>query len=220
MNRDLFTLWRSLSKEDFRKAQLFDQLVKDNEPLVRKCAGEFILGTRYHVDSIREDILQAARIGLIRAIHKWEPVRGAFSTIAYHWMRHEMQQVTRHATPITRPKDADLPRTKQDAAAAFYAQHGRDPTPAEIGVTAQAMRQAQAAAATFVGEAFANEIPAAEVPPTPEADIDRARDVEALKGFIRKLSPTDRKEFWAGKREDLIEKARLYVSQRRKVKSA
>ncbi len=231
MNRDDFEEWRKATSRA-KKAGLLAKMAHDNEALVQRFAGAFIQRTKYATESIREDIFQAARIGLLTAISEWDPDAGAFSTIAFFKMRHEMQLVLRHATPISRPKDADLPRAKQDAMAAFYAKHGRDPEPEEVGITPSALKRAQAAQATFMGISTVNQQRpkfhrwASTCPPAalavaadaPEDAIDRARDLKALRTFVRKLSAKDREEFWTGKRDDLTKAATAYVERRRVIR--
>lgn len=212
-----FKAWKKAKTPTHRNA-LMAKMVKDNEPLIQKCAAAFLARTNYHTESLREDVYQAARIGMIRAIERWEPRRGAFSTVAYYWARHEMQLVLRDATPITRPKDADLPKSKQDFAASFYAINGREPTAEEMGLPASALRRAEKAMAGFVRiDSPVLEIEE-EQDETPEDAIDTARDLKSLATFTKKLSPSDRKEFLTGKREDLNILAKEYVEQRRSMR--
>jgi DNA-directed RNA polymerase specialized sigma subunit len=216
-----------------KKSRLMAKMVRENESLVQRFASAFIARTQYAVENIRDDIFQAARIGLMVAIIKWNPARAAFSTLAFFEMRHEMQLVLRHATPISRPKDADLPRNKQDAMAAFYAQHGREPEPFEVGVAPSALLRAQAAMATFEpidvrsqqydapSKRHTSSVPPimlATVPDAPEDAIDRARDMKALRTWARKLTAPERKEFWGGKRPDLTRAATDYVERRRVIR--
>lgn len=196
-----------------RKQKLLGELVLSQERLVQQQVAKFVTGTRYYVEAMREDLEQAARIGLIRAINGWDPNKGAFSTIAGFWCRHEMQQVVRHATPISRPKSADLPRRNQDAAASFYAAHGRDPDPQEIGITEAASQRAQKAAAGFVHIGL-GDLPSHDED-TAEEVLDRNRDMRALKRFMGRLTASEKREFWDGKRADLVADAKRYVEGRR-----
>lgn len=227
MNRIDFDAWKTATGA--KKNRLMTKMVTENEPLVQRFASAFLTRTQYSVDSLRDDIFQAARLGLMVAIGEWDPALGAFSTLAFFKMRHEMQLVLRHATPISRPKDADLPRAQQDAMAAFYAQHGRDPEPSEVGIAPSAMKRAQAAQATFMAiDARATPFertkrstsscpPAAiaTVPDAPEDAIDRKRDMAALRTFVRSLAPDARAEFWTGKNTALTEAAKNYIERRK-----
>jgi RNA polymerase sigma factor (sigma-70 family) len=52
--------------------------------------------------SLQEDILQAARLGLVEALHRWDPERGAFSTTASFWVRACIQEFLRNTlSPFT-----------------------------------------------------------------------------------------------------------------------
>ncbi len=227
MNREDWQAWREA--KGVQKKRLMARLTSANEPLVQQFASRFIAKTQYAVDSLRDDIFQAARVGLMIAIDEWDPAAGAFSTIAFFKMRHEMQLVLRHATPVSRPKDADLPRAQQDAMAKFYALNGRDPEPAEMGISPSAMKRAQAAQATFscidprsqewepTRRRISTIPPAAIaiVPDAPEDTIDRKRDMKALRTFVKGLSLDERKEFWGGKNASLTEAAKNYINRRR-----
>jgi DNA-directed RNA polymerase specialized sigma subunit len=148
MDRAKWQEWRD-TPEGPRKRRLFGQLVADNESLAQRIADGFLERSKYSLDGLRDDILQASLLGIMLGIQKWDPAKGAFSTCAFRWALHEMQQVAKHAMPVTIPKEAYLPKAKQDAAAAFAARTGRDPEPAEIGVTPAATVRAQAAMARF-----------------------------------------------------------------------
>jgi DNA-directed RNA polymerase specialized sigma subunit len=230
MNRIDFDAWKTATSR-VKKSRLMAKMAAENEPLVQRFASAFLGRTQYAIDNLRDDIFQAARLGLLAAIAEWDPERGAFSTLAFFKMRHEMQLVLRHATPISRPKDADLPRAQQDAMAAFYAQHGREAEPVEVGIAPSAMKRAQAAQATFMAidprtqpfdrtKRISSCLPAAiaTVPDAPEDAIDRKRDMLALRTFVRKLAAKDRGEFWTGKRDDLTKEATDYVARRRAVR--
>lgn len=195
------------------KRQWLAALMVENEALVQRCASDFLARTRYHTDSLRDDIFQAARIGLMTAITRWDPTRAKFSPFAWGWIRHEMQSAMRYATPVTRPKSADLPRRKQDEAARFYATHGREPTSAELGVAPCAAARAEKAAARFVPVREAEQEPT-DVPDV-EGDTDRARDAALLTGWLGKQTAKDRREFWTGKRADLTARATKYIKAKK-----
>lgn len=227
MNRTDHAQWRKSTAAQRRA--MTTRILAENEPLVQRCVANAMQKSQYHLESMREDILQAARVGMMRAIPQWDPERGAWSTCAWWWMRHEIQQVTRHATPISRPKSADLPRKKQDAAAAFLAQFGREPEPDEIGVSQAAMARHEKAQAKFVSmqlytdtektETAEREL-AAVVEEGPEETLDRIRDLRALKTFFRKLSAAEKKELEAGTNPELGARAKAYVEGRRRVRRA
>lgn len=212
MNRARWEMWKVATGDV--KASIFAELVADNGPLAEEFAAKFLKRTRCHTPPLMEDVFQAARIGIMLAIHKWDPAKGAFSTIAFFEARREMQTVIRDAKPISTDFRTYLPKAKQDAAAAFYAKHGRDPEPAEIGVAPCVVARSEKANATYVPLSEADSV-AAETDASPEETLDRARDIRALKTFLRRLSPSDRAAFWSGKRPDLEAAAKSYVERRR-----
>lgn len=239
MNLEIWQNWKSAKDGGIVRRGLMGRFIQENEALIQYASVSFIERSQYRLENLREDILQAARIGFMRGVEEWDPDRGSFTKCVWLWMRHEIQQVVRHVTPITRPKDADLPRKKQDAAAAFYAKHGREATPEEVGITPNEAALAQKAKAKFVplhvtvseaegrGGIRARDgirmDPALQVEAFaegPEAAIDRKRDLAAMRAFLRKLSPADAKDMAAGKRPDLEGKAKDYVERRRRVRAA
>lgn len=207
--------WRAYcdAPEGPRRARLLAKLLRDNEPLVRFYVASFTKSSRYYTDNMRADLLQAASIGIIRALPAWDPDRGGFSSVAFRWALHEMQLVVRHATSVSVPKSAFLPRAKQDEAAKFTALHGREPEAHEIGLTEAVVDRAREATSTFRPLSDADEVPSED--PGPEAGIDQRRDQEALRAFLRGLKAKDRREFWTGTRPDLTQRAKLYVEGRR-----
>src|ERR1700682_3555606 len=212
MNRATWDRWRKAT--GVAKARLLATLVTDNEPLVQKCAQTMAQTTRLYVTELQDDMLQAARIGLLRAIEKWDPKRGAFSSIAWYWMRHEIQQVTRHATQVTLPKSAFLPKRKQEEAGVFFAKHGRDPTPTELGISPSVIQRAAAAGRKNVPASKCDlelRCPESNL----EEDVDRKRDARALQGFVAQLPPKARKEFWENTRPDLTTKAKAFIEAAR-----
>src|SRR5271166_1211170 len=112
------------------KRRLLAKLLADNEPLARYYVKSFAASSAYYTDNLYDDLLQAARIGIMRALAKWQPDKGGFSSVAFRWALHEMQTVTEHATSVKVPRRAFLLRREQNAIAAFQAKHGRPPTPA------------------------------------------------------------------------------------------
>jgi RNA polymerase sigma factor (sigma-70 family) len=217
MNHARWSAWRVASGQV--KASIFAELMADNDPLAHKFAGDFIRATRCHTGFVVEDLLQAARIGLMVAIRRWKPDKGAFSTLAFQCARHEMQNVMRSgARPVSITRHAYLPKSKQDEAAAYYAQHGRDPEPEEIGVTRADVTLAQRANATYVPLTEADDVATSEGDFSPEDKIDRGRDARSLNTWLKRLSSKDRAAFWAGKRPDLEVAAKAYVAARRTVR--
>ena len=215
MNRATYAAWCAAPAH--AKPALMTLLMRENEPLAAKFARAFLTKIDLDICDLEDDVYQAARIGLMRAIEKWDPARGAFANVAYPWIRYEMQLAVRHAATISYPRRFLFMTNGQLDAQRFYATHGREPTPEEIGVNpAMARRVAEKAASKFVSLDEADEAPA-EVPDV-EGNLDRARDMRALKTWVGKLSKTDRAEFWKGDRPDLTDRAKAYVQSRRGIR--
>ena len=78
-----WSAWAVRAKTDRDVRQWF---VIANEPLCRHFANKF----RHSLDL--DDAMQAARIGVNRAIDKFDPSKGAWSTYAHQWIRAEVTQ--------------------------------------------------------------------------------------------------------------------------------
>ena len=78
-----WSAWAVRAKTDRDVRQWF---VIANEPLCRHFANKF----RHSLDL--DDAMQAARIGVNRAIDKFDPSKGAWSTYAQQWVRAEVSQ--------------------------------------------------------------------------------------------------------------------------------
>lgn len=211
MDRKIWADYRAA--EGREKTRLRDKLIVDNEALAKYYVREFEKRSSYYTENIHEDLLQAARIGMIRALDAWKPDEGGFSSVAFWWAIHEMQLVTRHASGVSVPKSAFMPRKKQDEIARFVALHGREPAPEEVGLTEKVLDRARKANVAMAPESDADEIPSE--PDDFEGAIDRKRDLAALKEFVNTLGKKDQKEFWTGDRSDLTEQAKQFVEGRR-----
>lgn len=130
-----------------KKRRLLDGLMRANDALVQHVVGR--LSRRRHSNdeagsetpfSDFQDLMQAGRMGLMKALEKFRPdkvqnPRAAFTSYAAHWMRHFVQETQRkdHRT-IYRPKGVDLPFAVLESHAKFLAKEGREPTAAELGI--------------------------------------------------------------------------------------
>ncbi len=215
MDRATWEQWKA-SKTPREKRRLCSKLLADNDRLAQYYVVSFSKWSAYYTANMQDDLLQAARIGIIRALPAWDPDKGGFSAVGYWWARHEMQLVARHASRISVPKSAFLPKKKQDEIAKFEARHGRHPTPEEVGLTDRVVDRARAAMVEIVDVRDADEVAAEQDGhDAPEAAIDRKRDMAALGVFVMKLSKKDRSEFWSGDRPDLTERAKAHVEKSR-----
>jgi RNA polymerase sigma factor (sigma-70 family) len=218
MDRATWQEWRDAPKGK-KKAAALAKLLADNDNLARYYVAGFSRYSAYYTENMQDDLLQAARIGIMRALPAWEPDKGGFSSVAYWWARHEMQQVARHASRISVPKSAFLSKAKQDEIAKFEAVHGRPPEPEEVGLTQRILDRARMATVEMTsldeldsGEGY-GELQTTEEDPG-EA-LDKKRDLESLQVFLKRLSAKDRKEFWSGSRDDLTSLAKTFVKARR-----
>lgn len=193
-------------------AAKFAALVASNEALVQKVTASLVQRLTYVTPSMREDVLQGVRIGLIRAIRDWDPTRAKFSPFAWGWMRYEGQLVLRHIMPVSYPRDLIFCSPERETEA-FYAKHGRDPAPSEVSTDQFLLARRARARSEFVSVPEAENIVSEES--DIEADIDRQRDMKSLKAFLAKLSKADQKRFWTGKDEKLTARAKVFVEGRR-----
>lgn len=114
----------------WRRAEDLEELVVSYRPLVRRLARRYVTAT-----CAREDLEQVAYEGLIKAIHRFQPERGApFASFAVPTI---LGEIRRHLRDTTWP--ARVPRSLQErvrqvrsAAEDFTAVHGRTPTPGEL----------------------------------------------------------------------------------------
>lgn len=117
------------AREERRSAEA---IVRENEGLVKT------FGFRYgkpQTDADKDDVLQAAKMGLLRAARDFDPSRGTFSTHAAWHIRDYVQRWTGKTSAVVRPKSAKMPASIVRAAAKFRLLHGREPSAAELGIT-------------------------------------------------------------------------------------
>ncbi len=116
-----------------RKDRLLSKLLTSQEPLMKLFCDRVLRSTLVYVDA--EDVYQNGRIGLLRAIRKYDPDRGCqFSTMAYFWIRHEAQNATLHETQMYRPRGSDMSYKASRKVEAIAAEFGRDATAEELEI--------------------------------------------------------------------------------------
>lgn len=81
-----------------KKARLLNELVKQNEPLVKLMVGRFLRATRSSLE--KEDAHQAGLIGLMTAIRRYDPSKGKLSTYAGFWISKELRLAVLTDLPI------------------------------------------------------------------------------------------------------------------------
>lgn len=215
MDRVVWRQWRD-APPGARKRALSAKLLADNDNLAQYYVARFSRRSSYYTANMQDDLLQAARIGMLEALPAWDPDKGGFSAVGFWWALHEMQQVARHASRISVPKSAFLPKSKQDEIAKFEATNGRPPEPEEVGLTQRVLDRARAATVEIVDVSEADDVAHEDDGAmSPEEAVDRKRDQASLQAFLKRLTAKDRKEFWSGDRGDLIELAKKFVAARR-----
>jgi RNA polymerase sigma factor (sigma-70 family) len=110
--------------------RLRDKLVRDNMGLVKKFVMRLHKASSAYAEV--EDLMQAGAIGLVRTLDGYDPNKGAFSTFAAWWIRHEVQNATAKVSQITRPKNSGVPLSVALEIDRFRQLHGRAPRPEEL----------------------------------------------------------------------------------------
>lgn len=112
--------------------KLRNTLIVRHMPLVHKLVARYGRGMNY-VDPA--DLLQAAALGLLRAIELFDPDRAKFSTYAGFWIRDAIQTCAIREQTVHRPDNAKMPVESMMKFYRFMTEKGRKPEPEEIGVT-------------------------------------------------------------------------------------
>jgi RNA polymerase sigma-B factor len=113
-----------------RKQTDREQLAARFEPLARSMAMRYA-----HTSEPLDDLLQVARLALIKAIDRYDPDRGtAFSSLAVPTILGELRRHLRdHSWPIHVPRDLqELAQKLGVATAKLVSRLGRQPTTAEL----------------------------------------------------------------------------------------
>lgn len=155
MDMEVFAQYR-VETDERKKRRLADRLLRENMALVNKLVHQLSRrgdhqdwddnrkissnGTVGDLEFRREpidiaDLMQAGRIGFMRALEKYDPEKGGIAGYAKHWIRHEIQQCVIHETTIYTPRGSGLPYAAYQKAAAIRTKEGREPTAAELDIT-------------------------------------------------------------------------------------
>lgn len=173
-------LWACFfSTEGPRKLAARDKLLQAYEPLAKSLVYRFRKNTSYYTSAMRDDLLQAARIGVWRSIEDYDPAKGAFSTHCWWRVLREMQRVVQYATPITIRKNAHLSKRVQERQSAVLAKTGEEATKDELGISERAWQNALCAQPTFVPSECANTLTEVEDPGHCDDDVDSLREYTA-----------------------------------------
>lgn len=88
--KDNNLLFEKISENSFKNNEIIDQLVKNNQNLVKKIAFKY---TRISKSLTDDDLINEGNLGLLKAIERYDVSKGyEFSTYATYWIR---QTITR-----------------------------------------------------------------------------------------------------------------------------
>lgn len=133
-NIELIARYQAALKADDRSTgrDLAEQIVESNEGLAKTFGIRF---GKPQSDADEKDVLQAARMGILRAARDFDPAKGTFSTHAAWHIRDYVQRWTGSTNAVVRPKSAKMPASVAKAAQKFRQTHGREPAPEDLGIT-------------------------------------------------------------------------------------
>lgn len=109
-----------------------EEIVLANEGLVKKFGMKF---GRPQTLEAKEDVFQAARMGILRAIEDFDPQKGSFSTHAQWHIRDYVQRWSGKTVAVTRPRSASMPGSVAKALRDYRQRYGREPEASDLGVT-------------------------------------------------------------------------------------
>jgi RNA polymerase sigma-B factor len=115
-----------------------EKILLANEGLVKKFGLKF--GRPQTVDA-KEDIFQAARMGILRAIEDFDPAKGSFSTHAQWHIRDYVQRWSGKTSAVTRPRSASMPGYVAKALRDYRQKYGREPEASDLGVTEEQLSE-------------------------------------------------------------------------------
>lgn len=201
--RSLLLRLASCEREDER-IRLRDEIVALNLPIADQVASRY---TGRGIDA--EDLRQTARLGLVKAVLRFEPARGHdFFSFAVPTIRGEVQRYFRdHGWTVRPPRRIQELRPRiQQVTELLTAEWGRAPTPSEVAVHLKASVGDVIEALTVDG-CFAPtslDLPLATEPSMSLADTlaDRGGDLGAaeartvLAPLVSALPPRERDILW------------------------
>lgn len=184
-----------------RRDELRARLVQMHAPMVQRIARRYA-----HRGEPLEDLAQVAYLGLVNAINRFEPDRGAqFFGYAYPMVLGEVRRYFRDRTwgiRVSRRIQELRPRL-QRATQVFVQRHGRSPTPGELaavlGVSAEEVTDAILAWESYrplsldsAGDADPEASPLAERLGAEDAALEHVVDGEALHALLAELPKRER----------------------------
>ncbi len=111
--------------------RLLNALVAAEDALVKRCAQKLARGDA-------DDLLQAGRIGVVRAIEKFDPAKGAWTQFAKRWIFVEMERGVVELRPqarVTGRRSKKMPRAVRRHAHRILSATGRAATAQELGIS-------------------------------------------------------------------------------------
>lgn len=223
MNRADWKAWRAS-----RDPALMARLIANNQPLIQKFLWRFMQQAPSHPETLEKDLEQAARIGFMIACDRWKPKKGSFSTLAYYWIRHELQMVACGATPISYPRDIVFARCEQTDR--FLAKHGRQPDSEEMQISRRERMHSRIADWTFIGSSTLdyggrtdlNDADfmrpsrggARQDIPDAEGELDERQRMAKLNEFMKRLGPEQRDALLRGDKKLLARAQRFFFGAR------
>lgn len=115
-----------------------EAIVRANEGLVKKFGMKF---GRPQTLEAKEDVFQAARMGILRSIEDFDPAKGSFSTHAQWHIRDYVQRWSGKTSAVTRPRSASMPGYVAKALRDYRQRYGREPEASELGVTEEQLAE-------------------------------------------------------------------------------
>ena len=196
----------ALAYAERRRVATPEQAVRDRRDFTVAClpfAGRLARRYRGRGESL-EDLVQVARLGLVKAVDRYEPARGSFTAYALVTIHGEIKRHFRDKT-----WDLHVPRRMQDlslevgrATQTMTMALARTPTAAELArhlsVSEAAVRDAQGSSAGYataslnapLGDGFSE---LGDMLGGADADLEKVDDLVTVEGLIRRLPERDRR---------------------------
>jgi RNA polymerase sigma-B factor len=189
-----------------------ERLAERFEPLARSLAMRFV-----HTSEPFEDLLQVARLALLKAIDRFDPDRGtAFTSLAVPTILGELRRHLRdHSWPIHVPRELqELTQKLGGATAKLVSRLGRQPTTAELaeelGTDMESVLEARSAVRAHTPDSLdrplADEADAgvvADLVPAREDFIGRAETRAVAQHYLSRLPHRNRAVLLLRYHEDL-----------------
>lgn len=138
MHLDTFHSYRTAAGKEAET--LRNRIVKEELPFVRRCVS--YLRVR---DSDKEDAVQGGCLGLLKALDKWDPTRGAWVCFARQWILAEAQKIVPSSCVVRfdAKMHAPLNFAQRRLQASIYAEHGTEATAEQLGATEEEMQRSR-----------------------------------------------------------------------------